>query len=199
MYIFICLANFTDKMGVGVGVWVKPCCSVWIIFSRYLRVCLRVLLDVSALLLEPFSRERVVGLRGLSLVVQGSFWGVSSEWISPIRPLGGLGVSGSLGYLWLKITVMRLTSRPSLFRENWALSIRSLSLLACCCQDWWWGPSLRNYSLKQINNIYTHMVYFIYICAYLFAPSRGQPLCFSLWISNSATLGKIKTFQCLIF
>ena len=33
----------------------------------------------SALLLEPFSREGVGGLRGLSLVVQGSFWGVSSE------------------------------------------------------------------------------------------------------------------------
>ena len=46
---------------------------------RYLRVGLRVLLDVSALLLEPFSREGVGGLRGLSLVVQGSFWGVSSE------------------------------------------------------------------------------------------------------------------------
>ena len=40
---------------------------------------LRVLLDVSALLLEPFSREGVGGLRGLSLVVQVSFWGVSSE------------------------------------------------------------------------------------------------------------------------
>ena len=33
------------------------------------------------------------------------------------------------------------------------------------------------------------------MCIYLFAPSRGQPLCFSLWINNSATLGKIKTFQ----
>ena len=40
---------------------------------------LRVLLDVSALLLEPFSRERVGGVGGLSLVVRGSFWGVSSE------------------------------------------------------------------------------------------------------------------------
>ena len=40
---------------------------------------LRVLLDVSVLLLEPFSRERVGGLRGLSLVVQGPFWGMSSE------------------------------------------------------------------------------------------------------------------------
>ena len=39
---------------------------------------LRVLLDVSALLLEPFSREEAGGLRGLSLVVQGSFWEVSS-------------------------------------------------------------------------------------------------------------------------
>ena len=33
------------------------------------------------------------------------------------------------------------------------------------------------------------------MCVYLFAPSRGQPLCFSLWINNSATLGKIKTFK----
>ena len=40
---------------------------------------LRVLLDVSALLLGPFSREGVSGLGGLSLVVQGSFLGVSSE------------------------------------------------------------------------------------------------------------------------
>ena len=43
-------------------------------FSWYLRVGLRVLLDVSALLLEPFSREGVGGLRGLNLVVQGSFY-----------------------------------------------------------------------------------------------------------------------------
>ena len=74
---------------------------------------LRVLLDVSALLLEPFSREGVGGLRGLSLVVQSSFWGVSSEWISPIRTLGGLGRSGSLGYFVVKgrvLTVMWLTS-----------------------------------------------------------------------------------------
>ena len=34
---------------------------------------LRVLLDVSALLLEPFSREGVGGLPGLSLVVQVCF------------------------------------------------------------------------------------------------------------------------------
>ena len=34
-----------------------------------LRVGLRVLLNVSALLLEPFSREGTGGLRGLSLVV----------------------------------------------------------------------------------------------------------------------------------
>ena len=27
------------------------------------------------------------------------------------------------------------------------------------------------------------------------ASSRGQPLCFSLLFNNSATLGKIKTFQ----
>ena len=40
---------------------------------------LRVLLDVSALLLEPFSREGVGGLCGLRLVVLGSFCGVSSE------------------------------------------------------------------------------------------------------------------------
>ena len=33
------------------------------------------------------------------------------------------------------------------------------------------------------------------MCIYLFAPSRGQPLCFSLWINNSGTLGKIKTFK----
>ena len=33
------------------------------------------------------------------------------------------------------------------------------------------------------------------MCVYLFAPSRGQPLCFSLRINNSDTLGKIKTFQ----
>ena len=33
------------------------------------------------------------------------------------------------------------------------------------------------------------------MCVYLFAPSRGQPLCFSLRINNSATLGKIKTFK----
>ena len=33
------------------------------------------------------------------------------------------------------------------------------------------------------------------MCVYLFAPSRGQPLCFSLGINNSATLGKIKTFK----
>ena len=33
------------------------------------------------------------------------------------------------------------------------------------------------------------------MCVYLFAPSRGQLLCFSLWINNSATLGKIKTFK----
>ena len=33
------------------------------------------------------------------------------------------------------------------------------------------------------------------MCVYLFAPSRGQPLCFSLWINNSATLGKTKSFQ----
>ena len=33
------------------------------------------------------------------------------------------------------------------------------------------------------------------MCVYLFAPSRGQPLCFSLWINNSATLGKIKTLK----
>ena len=33
------------------------------------------------------------------------------------------------------------------------------------------------------------------MCVYLFAPSRGQPLCSSLWINNSATLGKIKTFK----
>ena len=55
-------------------------------------------------------------------------------------------------------------------------------------------PSLRNYSLKQINNLYTH-IYLIYMSVYLFAPSREQPLCFSLWINNSATLGKIKTVQ----
>ena len=93
---------------------------------------LRVLLDVSALLLEPFSREGAGGLPGLSLVVQGSFWGVSSEWISPVRILDWLGGSGSLGYFEVKgrvLTVMRLTSRLSLFRENWALSTRSLSLL----------------------------------------------------------------------
>ena len=60
---------------------------------------------------------------------------------------------------------------------------------------WWWRPSLRNYSLRQINNIYIH----IYMCVYLFAPSRGQPLCFSLWINNSATLGKIKTFKSIGF
>ena len=48
-------------------------------------------------------------------------------------------------------------------------------------EDWWWGPSLRNYSLKQINNIYTY-IYLIYMCVYLIAPSRGQPLCFSLCI-----------------
>ena len=33
------------------------------------------------------------------------------------------------------------------------------------------------------------------MCVYLFAPSRGQPLCFSLCLNNSATLGKIKTFK----
>ena len=33
------------------------------------------------------------------------------------------------------------------------------------------------------------------MCVYLFAPSRGQPLSFSLCINNSATLGKIKTFK----
>ena len=33
------------------------------------------------------------------------------------------------------------------------------------------------------------------MCVCLLAPSRGQPLCFSLWINNSATLGKTKTFQ----
>ena len=33
------------------------------------------------------------------------------------------------------------------------------------------------------------------MCVYLFAPSRGQPLCFSLCKNNSATLGKIKTFK----
>ena len=33
------------------------------------------------------------------------------------------------------------------------------------------------------------------MCVYLFAPSKGQPLCFSLGINNSATLGKIKTFK----
>ena len=38
-------------------------------------------------------------------------------------------------------------------------------------------------------------LYFIILYLYLFAPSRGQPLCFSLWINNSATLGKIKTFK----
>ena len=79
---------------------------------------LRVLLDVLALLLEPFSREGAGGLRGLSLVVQGSFWGVSSERISPVRTLVGLGSSGSLGYFEVKgrvLTVMRLTSRVSLF------------------------------------------------------------------------------------
>ena len=32
------------------------------------------------------------------------------------------------------------------------------------------------------------------MCVYLFAPSRGQPLCFSLCL-KFATLGKIKTFQ----
>ena len=48
-------------------------------FFRYLCVGLRVLLEVSALLLEPFSREGAGGLRGLSLVVQGLFWRVSSE------------------------------------------------------------------------------------------------------------------------
>ena len=40
---------------------------------------------------------------------------------------------------------------------------------------------LRNYSLKQINNIYIYIHYIylmIYVC--LFASSRGQPLCFSL-------------------
>ena len=36
------------------------------------------------------------------------------------------------------------------------------------------------------------------MCLYLFAPSRGQPLCFSLSINNSATLGKIKTFKFVI-
>ena len=81
---------------------------------------------------SQFSREGAGGLRGLSLVVQGSFWGVSSEWISLVRILGGLGGSGSLGYFEVKgrvLTAMRLTSRLSLFRKNWALSIRSLSLL----------------------------------------------------------------------
>ena len=46
------------------------------------------------------------------------------------------------------------------------------------------GPSLRNCSFKQINNIYTH-IQLIYLCVYLFAPSRGQPLCFSLGIINA--------------
>ena len=33
------------------------------------------------------------------------------------------------------------------------------------------------------------------MCICLFASSKVQPFCFSLWFYNSATLGKIKTFQ----
>ena len=53
-------------------------------------------------------------------------------------------------------------------------------------------PSLRNYNLKQINNIYTYhiYIYFIYMCVCLFASSKGQSLCFSLW--------KIRGFSILI-
>ena len=44
--------------------------------------------------------------------------------------LGGWEVQEVWGILRLRVlTVMQLTSRLSLFRENWALSIRSLSLL----------------------------------------------------------------------
>ena len=45
------------------------------------------------------------------------------------------------------------------------------------------GPNLRNYSLKQINNIYTY-IFYIYMSVSLFAPSRGQPLCFYLCSVN---------------
>ena len=50
--------------------------------------------------------------------------------MSEFLQLGCLGGPGSMGYFEGKgrvITVMRLTSILSLFRKNWALSIRSSS------------------------------------------------------------------------
>ena len=55
------------------------------------------------------------------------------EFLQSEHLVGWLGGSGSLGYFEVKgrvLTVMRLTSRLSLFRKNRALSTRSLWLLA---------------------------------------------------------------------
>ena len=42
-------------------------------------------------------------------------------------------------------------------------------------KDWWWKPSLWNYSLKQINNIYTYL-YLIYVCMFVYFKQRTTSL-----------------------
>ena len=90
--------------------------------------------------------------------------------------LGWLGGSGSLGYFEVKgrvLTVMRLTSRLSLFRENWALSIRSLSLLVSSLPVYLNQPEETRFDLHlKINNCYllsTRSFFLFLYCEKLFS------------------------------